>query len=285
MTSLLPHGLQNALSRGLLRCPLCHEPFAPRVRSLVCKQGHCYDAARQGHVNLAPGHKAPLGYGRPLMEARAAVVAQGFFAPVLDWCRAGLAKLEEGKGPSILDAGCGEGSFLTGLCAGLPAAVVAVGIDLANEGVRIAAARSKEQAWCVADLAAIPAPDHVFSALLNVLSPANYAEFLRVLVPGGLLVKVVPTASHLRELRAALGLEEDYTNQPVVELFRRLFPTAQSQAMELALSCEPKNAERFLAMTPLGWHATQEQREAFTAHPPPSITVSLDLLWARAPGG
>ena len=49
-------------------------------------------------------------------------------------------------------------------------------------------------------------------AVLCVFAPRNMAEFARVLVPGGLLVVVTPTASHLaglRERHGLLGIEPD----------------------------------------------------------------------------
>ena len=40
-----------------------------------------------------------------------------------------------------------------------------------------------------------------FDVILNILSPANYAEFTRLLKPDGLFVKVVPENDYLKELR------------------------------------------------------------------------------------
>ncbi len=39
----------------LLRCPLCGTGFAATDDSLRCPNGHSYDVARQGYVNLLPG--------------------------------------------------------------------------------------------------------------------------------------------------------------------------------------------------------------------------------------
>lgn len=42
--------------------------------------------------------------------------------------------------------------------------------------------------------------------MLDVLTPANYDEFRRVLSPDGVLLKVYPGQDYLREIRAARGM-------------------------------------------------------------------------------
>ena len=42
---------------GILRCPLCGGAFSRKDNSLVCEKRHCYDIARQGHVNFVPQQK------------------------------------------------------------------------------------------------------------------------------------------------------------------------------------------------------------------------------------
>ena len=39
---------------ALLRCPICSGSFHQEGKSLLCGKRHCYDIAKQGHVNFAP---------------------------------------------------------------------------------------------------------------------------------------------------------------------------------------------------------------------------------------
>lgn len=275
-----PAGLDHALQRGVLACPVCRQALQARDRSLVCPARHCFDIARQGHVHLAPGKRASPGkgpsYDRELMEARGRIVAQGFFAPLVAWCADRLGSRKE---PVLLDAGCGEGSFLERLCSALHAIQpLGVGVDLSPDGVKLAASRYKQQAWSVADLAALPITDGACSVILNILSPANYQEFNRVLRPDGLIIKAIPTSRHLEEIRQALGAGESFTNQRVTDHFRASYPTGESSCVETSLPCTQDNAATFLSMTPLGWHASREARARFQTHPPANITVSLQVL-------
>ena len=74
---------------------------------------------------------------------------------------------------------------------------VGIGIDLAKEGIAAASKAYPGIIWSVADLAAMPFADAQIDAILNILSPANYAEFNRLLKPGGIVVKVVPESGYL----------------------------------------------------------------------------------------
>ncbi len=51
----------------------------------------------------------------------------------------------------------------------------------------------------------MPMQDHSVDIILNVFTPANYAEFQRILKPNGALVKVVPAPGHMYELRQLAG--------------------------------------------------------------------------------
>ena len=62
-------------------------------------------------------------------------------------------------------------------------------------------------------MANCPFQDEQFDVILNILSPANYAEFTRLLKPGGLFVKVVPESGYLKELRDVFYDEPERTQE------------------------------------------------------------------------
>ena len=64
----------NEATISLLRCPICHGALMLKEKSLVCERRHCYDIARQGHVNFVPNQKDSF-YTKELFESRAAVFA------------------------------------------------------------------------------------------------------------------------------------------------------------------------------------------------------------------
>ena len=258
---------------AILRCPLCKAPLARRDNSLVCAQRHCYDIARQGHVNLAPGHREQF-YTKQLFESRAAVFAAGLFKPVVDELTAALDRYLPGASspdgatqrsdaggdaesvppglPVVVDAGCGEGYYVKNVCPDRPLA--RVGFDLAKDAVRMAARGAGDAAFFVADLANIPLADGCADAVLDVFTPANYAQFGRVLKPGGVLLKLAPRAGYLRELREAAGdrlRRTSYDGGDVERYAHSRMELLETRAITYTKEVAPELALHVARMTPM----------------------------------
>ena len=184
----------------LLRCPLCGGGFEKRENSLVCAKRHTFDIARQGCVNFVPQQKESF-YKKELFEARAKVFEAGVYRPVIDALSQAINRHVTKENPVLLDAGCGEGYYAKAVCR--ERAMTRIGFDLSKEAVKLAARGPKTAFFCAADLKNIPLMDHGADILLDIFTPANYAEFARVLAPGGLVFKLAPRAGYLKELLQA----------------------------------------------------------------------------------
>lgn len=63
-----------------LRCPVCGGALMPLGTSLRCPQGHSYDMAKEGYVNLLAiqkRHAADPGDGKAMVRARRAFCRRG----------------------------------------------------------------------------------------------------------------------------------------------------------------------------------------------------------------
>ena len=270
--------LKESLARGadVFRCPLCGGAFALVGNSFVCAAKHSFDLAAKGYVNLVSGGSG--FYEKPLFAARRAVFAHGFFTPLYEK----LDALAVGRQGLWLDAGCGEGSGLR--LVGREAAL-RVGVDLAKDGIQLAAAGDADGiVWLVGDLARLPLADGATAVLLNVLSPANYAEFARVLSPGGLALKVIPGELYLRELRAAFydGTEKErHSADNTAEVFRRAYPDGRSTRLTYTFHAPPALLAILADMTPLGRNVPQAAKDAF-AKDAKDITADFIILTNHA---
>ena len=306
---------------AFLACPVCGAPLALEGRALRCGAGHSFDVARQGYVNLLRGGHTGAGeYDRASFAARRRVFEAGLYAPIAEALAGAVAELVcapasagQGRGadagviapafalgekgtlgetvaageknaqpaPLVLDAGCGEGYFARAVRKRTGAAVAA--FDIAKDSVQLAAGAAAEDgvAWFVADLAAIPVQTGAAACVLNVFSPANYAEFARVLRPGGYVVKVVPTERHLQELRAAAGAQlahDSYSNERVLRHFEERCELVVRRRVGATFALEPDVAEALAAMTPLFFHV-----DAALVHMAAvsEVTVEADILVGR----
>lgn len=268
----------------LLGCPLCHGAFAlAEQRSLLCPEGHCFDLNAKGYLNLAPAQGQPgAAYDAELFAARAAVCRWGFFAPMADAILRALRAAYPADAPlTVLDAGCGEGYYAKAIAAAYPNAVV-LGVDLSRDAVRLAALGESRARFVVADLKRLPLRDHCADVLLDVLTPADYGEFARVLKPEGLLVKAMPDSQHLHEIRQSAGdalRAEAYTNERVLELLERHIAPTYRENVLATRDVPPDIAPALLRMTPL------TQRLDVAALPPPSrITLHMALVCGHCLG-
>ena len=121
---------------ALLRCPICSGSFHQEGKSLLCGKRHCYDIAKQGHVNFAPNAK-PSFYKKELFESRAKAFEAGVFAPVVAAVGEALEKYVREERPVVADAGCGEGYYLRSVCPERD--MIRIGFDLSKEAVLLAA--------------------------------------------------------------------------------------------------------------------------------------------------
>ena len=236
---------------SLLRCPLCRGALARSGGSLVCDKRHCFDVARQGHVNLVPAQRESF-YRRELFESRAAVFAAGVFAPVVSAIGETIDRLVQAERPVLVDAGCGEGYYTKSVCP--DRAMTRIGFDLSKEAVKLAARGPSGASFLVADLANIPLADGCADVLLDVFTPANYAEFARVLKPGGVLVKLWPRSGYLAQLReAARGLlrHDTYDDSRVAEYLDAHARMLERRTITYTLPVDAALAAHLARMTPM----------------------------------
>ena len=235
----------------LLRCPLCHGTLAMQGNSLVCGKRHCYDIARQGHVNFVPNQKDSF-YTKELSESRAAAFAAGVFAPVIAALSEAIDAYVPGECPVLLDAGCGEGYYAKTVCPDRD--MQRIGFDISKEAVRLAARGQSEASFYAADLKNIPMADQSCDVLLDVFTPANYAEFGRVLKPGGVVMKLAPRSGYLRELREAAASQlrhKEYDGGDVERYVHERMDVLCQKAVTYTVDVTPELAMHMARMTPM----------------------------------
>ncbi|MGE7091423.1 putative RNA methyltransferase [Lysinibacillus sp. NPDC048646] len=253
----------------IFACPICKEPMLVHEQGrLECSMNHSFDIAKQGYVNMLT-HGATSKYSKDLFESRKAIIDSGIYDLLEEKIREQIAAAK-----IVLDTGCGEGSHLARIMAQREG--IGIGIDIAKEGILAAARHYPQQIWCVGDLAKSPFAKTSFDAILNILSPANYEEFKRLLVPGGCVIKVVPQSGYLQELRTQLyadSAKETYSNEQTVERFRDSFADVMVERVTYTVPLASELVPALLEMTPMGWHKSDEAK--ISLH---EITIDVDVL-------
>lgn len=202
---------------SLFCCPLCGAALERTESRYVCPARHSFDIAREGYSYLLPvnrKHSAAPGDDPGMAAARRDFLSKDYYRPLLDALCA-LAVEKTGTEPDVLDAGCGEGYYTSGIYRALCAAGKRprmAGADISKAVVRLAARREKAVEFAVASSYRLPLADESVDLLLDCFSPLAVEEFRRVLRPGGHFLYVVPSAKHLWELKQVL-YDEPYLNE------------------------------------------------------------------------
>ena len=277
-----------ANSSSIFMCPICgSEMMINKFMSLCCRNRHNFDLSRQGYINMLL-KQVKSDYDKKMFESRNMISKSGFFTPMLNLI-SNLILEETLKNKmvnsNILDAGCGEGSHLSRILMNLrenrSINFSGVGIDISKEGIRLASREYMNIIWCVADLSKIPLKNDQFDIVLNILSPANYGEFNRVLNNQGLLIKVVPGNNYLIELREILfkgTSKQFYLNNRVVQHFSDNFKIINKQPILYKVNLNNENIEHLIKMTPLVWNAEKEKLEEIIRTGIKNITVAFEVI-------
>ncbi|MET0976338.1 MAG: putative RNA methyltransferase [Leifsonia sp.] len=262
----------NADLSGWLACPHCRqdlESVAPLT--LRCASGHSFDVNKRGYVNLVPSTDRMIGDTAAMLDARDAFLGAGHYAPILN----ALSAAVPADAARIIDAGCGTGHYLAGVLAGRDTASAALAFDLSPEAVR-RAVRTTGAAGLVADTwAPLPIRDATADALITVFAPRNLPEFHRVLRQDGTLVVVVPSADHLRELRAdgrALDVPADKAERLQSDA-GALFDPLGVERVQYRMHLSPADVEALLGMGPSAHHRAGDSPTTAEA-----VTVSVDVV-------
>ena len=279
-TNLKPK-LQRFTSATAFACPICQENLTLVENSLKCKNRHSFDMAKFGYVNLAPQIKQSANYDKENFQNRQLILEAGFYQAILEAISDLLSNSESAK--TILDIGCGEGFYSRKLQESHSDKTF-YAFDISKDSVQIAAKSEPNWAvnWFVGDLARLPIKDASMDLLLDIFSPANYGEFRRVLSKNGILIKVIPTENHLKEIRQKIQdqlTKKDYSNQDIKNHFQEHFSILSSQTASLTKTITAEQLQALLSMTPLLFHVDQSKIDWSDLT---EITIEAEILVGKA---
>lgn len=243
-----------------LLCPVCGQSLQQEAACWRCENRHSFDIARQGYVNLLTvdrKHAKHPGDTKEMVAARKAFLDGGFYRPIADK----VAELTVPLSPrAVLDAGCGEGYYLTCLQQHLPETEFA-GLDISKDAVRFAAVRNKNALWLTGTAAALPFPDCSFDGVLSMFALTVEQEFARVLRENGWYLQVIAGPEHLMGLKNII-YPEILRKEKVLHAELDGFTLEHSETLEFSftVACN-EQVRNLLSMTPHFWRISKEGAE------------------------
>jgi 23S rRNA (guanine745-N1)-methyltransferase len=248
-----------------------------------CTNGHSFDVARQGYVNLLPGRAVHPGDSAAMVAARADFLGAGHYRFVAD-ALAGLARRLAPPDGFVVDVGAGTGYHLAAVLDALPGAV-GLALDAAKPAARRAArAHPRASAAVVDTWARLPLGERCATVVANVFAPRNGPEFRRILRPDGVLLCVTPDPRHLAELVPILDLlHVDRAKPERVAASLAMFTPVEEQPQERTLHLSHRDVRLLVAMGPSAHHRTPEalDRAIATLPDPVDVTAAVHVAAYR----
>ncbi|MBQ0721487.1 MAG: methyltransferase domain-containing protein [Gammaproteobacteria bacterium] len=256
-----------------LACPIDGQPLALEQRQLSCAQGHSFDLARQGYVNLLPvQHKRSKNPGdsKEMVMARQRFLNTGLYAPVAQ-CLSEMLRTNIGPGREhcVLDAGCGEGYYLDYALHYLEehfdlADLSFIGLDISKEAIFEAAKRNKIISWLVGTNRQPPIIAGSVDTIVCVFGFHSFQGFHKIMRLGGKLILVEPGLDHLQELREVTYSEvKKSAPTNLDEAFAAGFTLIEEKVLRFkteSIKNQPLND--LLMMTPHFFRASKEGKMA-----------------------
>jgi len=267
-----------------LACPLDGLPLEGIERQLRCANGHSFDLARQGYVNLLPVQNKKSrepGDSTAMIEARRRFLDAGFYLPIAQQVNAlALQYLPDGD-VCVVDAGCGEGYYLNQLSRALAESgrtANLIGLDIAKPAIIAATRRNKQITWLVASNSNPAIFPGTVDFILCMFGFPVYPAFAAMLKPGGRLLLVDAAPDHLLELREIIYPEVRKSPPPVLDrALQAGFELIDSQALRYQTpGLERAQIADLLVMTPHLYRATHAGKEA--AAQLASIRLTVDVV-------
>lgn len=263
------------MAKQILMCPVCRQPLNLTERTWRCEQGHSYDVAKQGYVNLhvvQHKHSKNPGDTPGSVDARRVFLQSGYYQPLQ---QAVVDLLKQLNVKAILDIGCGEGYYTSAM---QQVVEHCVGVDIAKTAVQRAAKLNPKVTWVVGTGATLPVLDHSMDACTSLFSPIPQAEIARVLKDKGYLIVVTPASEHLYAMREALFEQVNpHTPEKFVEQLQDLFELKQEQIIDAPFVLDQQALKNLIAMTPYAYKASPERRLQLEQQLQLEVTASFQI--------
>ncbi|WP_218311055.1 putative RNA methyltransferase [Alteromonas antoniana] len=240
------------------RCPLCKHPLTIHDKTWQCDNGHAFDKAKAGYVNLLPVQfKKSLqpGDDKIMLRARRGFHQRQSYQPLMTALTDLVSQAHPETQIRLYDAGCGEGAYLRNIAESLALqgkSTTAAGSDIAKLAVEMAAKQAKTHQYVVASSHQLPLEDESVDTIMQIFAPGDAGEYARVLSSRGTLLTVSPGPEHLYELKQHIYDSPERHVLPDAALSH--FSLQESRQITFTLNFEnPEHVSELIAMTPFSW--------------------------------
>lgn len=256
-----------------LACPIDGNPLELKEKQFVCENGHAFDVARQGYVNLLPvQHKRSKqpGDSKEMVLARTQFLNSGFYEPIANkLAEITFDQITGDKEICLMDAGCGEGYYFDFVFNTLKnkeggSELSFIGLDISKPAIAESAKRNKQITWIVGTNRQPPVESASVDIILCIFGFQSFEGFNKILKAGGKIILVESGTDHLKELREVIYTEVKKTEPSDLSCAEEQgFLLIDSQQLRFRTgTINNEQINNLLLMTPHFYRANKEGKEA-----------------------
>lgn len=252
----------------IYKCPVCDSELKRFEKQYICCNNHSFDISRKGYVNLLLVNQKKTkqpGDNKEMVESRSRFLDKGYYSCFSDKLNEIISERLTGENLNILDAGCGDGYFISRLKNKLMEDekrknIDFYGIDISKFAVTYGSKRDKEINFVVGSTFNLPIMSNTFDCIIRNFAPGDNEEFHRVLKNDGRLIVITPGVEHLFGLKEKLyeKARKHENKQLQLEKFEFVERLEIKYTVHINDSEEVKN---LISMTPYYWSISDSVRD------------------------
>lgn len=268
----------------IIKCPNCSHQLNKDEHSLRCSNGHSFDIAKEGYINLILPHqkkKLNSGDNKIMIEAREQFLSHGYYDFLISTIEE-ICQIEHNtkhKHKQLLDLGCGNG-YYTRHFYNNNTSIHKTGIDISKVAITKAAKKDNTSSYLVASNFDIPIIDNSVDILVNVFAPCNLVEIIRVLRKDGLFIKVIPVNNHMSEIANLVYETFIEHKSDIADEITALEGLTVVSTKEIIkeITVQKTDIQNLVKMTPYYYKFSEEQ---FKQLDEMSVTLSFQIIISK----
>lgn len=280
--------------RGILACPVCGESLRSNAKTIKCYNGHSFDIARQGYINLLLSNRkksSDPGDSKDMIAARRRFLSTELYSPIVEAICDLIEEYILGNDEvelRFVEVGCGEGYYIGKLEDFLSqkhSPSMLYGIDISKHAILAAAKRYKHITFAVDNASKPSLLDKSVDVFLSIFAPFYVENSLKKLKSRGFIIQVVPTKNHLKELKQIIYEEAIVGNKTAnnLELPSKIHLHKKNLIRETITLNKNSTIQDLFLMTPHYWRTKRDLKVQLEELDRMTVTLEVEVrLYAKA---
>ena len=272
---------------SLIICPNCKSALNKEEKTLKCLNGHSFDIAKDGYVNLLLANQKKRlnpGDNKEMMLARETFLTTKHYDFLIEhidsFIKVCIFKSDKSfEELNLLDLGCGSGYYTRNILS--KTRINKIGIDISKPGIRKASKNDKQSSYFISSIFDLPIEEQSINIILNIFSPVSISEVIRVLKPEGYFIKVIPGENHMVEIAKQVydefiphqsSIEEEISSEEKLQLIK-------VEKLEKKIYLKGEDLQNQIAMTPYYY---KFESEVLNQLKELEVTISFKVIVTRS---